>query len=706
MARKSKKNDEKKFDNAKSIGIAQNINNLISDLYRKTYYTNTDAKDALENIKMNSDKAIDKLINKSIDINGANMSKLYSRLEVKKKLEDKKTRDAFETMFEDEHNMDGLLSTYINNKYLKELDSEIDVICKYMPQLEDVLTIKRDNILSSDTLSSDFINAKSITTIGNQNQFKLNIDTIKSTYKLVELFEKAYMNISKYGEEFIYVVPYNKAIAKEYDKKNSLNISEMTLEPDADIINESTEEMVSFKVKFDKSTAVESLIKESLYLHEKGSSIIDSDKLDIDSFSSSNDGIIDNKEDKTKIDITGCIVKRVPRENIIPLYIDNICIGYYYVESEQDNLFDAIQRQSNPLAGIKRNGGLMNQQNQKDIKKSLLKNLSKKLSEQIDKKFINANQDLSKEIYMILKHSNFKKESQIRISFIPPNEMFHLYFDKDEKTNRGQSDLLKSLIPAKLYSALYISSSIGILTRSQDKRAYFVKQAVDKNISKNLINTINQIKKANFGMREVENLNNILGITGRYNDYVIPTSNGGERPIEFEIVSGQDIDTNDDFMEKLELMATKPLGVPYELIDSMHQVDYASRLKTSNIRFAKHVSTRQSRLQVMFGQVLTAIYNYQFNDNELITIVLPPPSHLNIQNINELWDTTEDLVSKMVEMELTDKDREDANIEYIFKKNLIRYYLSTYIDWNHLDTIKRNSKLESKLLQDNEDEGY
>ena len=161
---------------------------------------------------------------------------------------------------------------------------------------------------------------------------------------------------------------------------------------------------------------------------------------------------------------------------------------------------------------------------------------------------------------------------------------------------------------------------------------------------------------------------------------------------------------NNELMEKLEDMAVTPLEVPKELLDMNKQVDFATRLVMANAKFLRHVLKRQSILQVLFGRIVTSIYNYHFDENETLEVILPPPSHLNLSNINEMWQSSSSFVDALVEMEVTDKDREDDEFfEQVFKRNLMRYYLATYINWNMIDAIKAKSKIESRMLKGLED---
>jgi hypothetical protein len=334
--------------------------------------------------------------------------------------------------------------------------------------------------------------------------------------------------------------------------------------------------------------------------------------------------------------------------------------------------------------------------------------ISSKLSNFIDSKFINANQDLRKEIYMILKHNNLfnvDMQNQLKISFIPPEDMVHMYFQKDTKTNRGISDLDKSLLPAKLYTSLYVTNTIGILTRGQDKRVYYVRQNIDSNISQTLLNTINQIKKSNFGARELASVKNILNITGRYNDYVIPTGPTGDSPIQFEIMQGQNIDPKTELMNILEQMAINGTDVPYEYIQARQTVDYAVRLTMSNGKFLRKVFKRQAVVERFFSRILTMIYNSEFQTNEEIKVSLPPPAFLNITNTNQMIQNTNDYVENIVEMEAGGESEE---VKALFRQKLKRYYLSTYLDLKTINELKQKAIMEKKVKDSkaSEDSSY
>jgi hypothetical protein len=270
--------------------------------------------------------------------------------------------------------------------------------------------------------------------------------------------------------------------------------------------------------------------------------------------------------------------------------------------------------------------------------------------------------------------------------------MVHAYFDKDPNTNRGISGLLRALFPAKLYSCLYISNVITILTRGQDKRVYYVKQSVDTNIAGVLLSTINQIKKSNFGLRQIENLNNIMNITGRWNDYIIPRSPNGDAPVEFEVMQGQNVEIKTDLMNILEEMAVNSTDVPLEVIQARQQLDYATHYTMSNTKFLRKVYNRQSKFKKISDKVLTKIYDAEFECDDIVDTTLPPPMYLNLINTGQIFQSTNEMAQNTVDMWAGDQPEE---VQANFSRSVKKYYLSTFLPIDELEKMLDAAKMQA-----------
>lgn len=616
MAKKDNKDQSKDLTKNKRIsGLLDFINNGMKSMYRDTYQNQRTNNDDIDKIKDDISKSMSQMINRDGDpSNASNITRLYSRMKLKGT--DVTTNgelvEGVMDVFNDKSITDQILSSYTDNKYIVDYDTEVDTVCKYMPRLDEALDAKKDNVLSADHFSKDYLTVKNTMDSEKETVFNKRVEDIMEDYKIADLFEEVYDNAAKYGEQFIYIVPYKIAfkellqnrpeLAKSnpdfhkldpFSNKAVKSVKEMTIIDEngkldssihdksfaEDLKNYGNENAPKLDVLFDRSGMLESaiidhVIKDKVttnnrvrksglyesYINEM-SNIVDSvteakgsfkmskyveDELELpedENDKTANDGLLnkDGTERVGNIKVPGCIVRKLKRENIIPIYIDDLCLGYYYLEFQQSNPFYNNSLLTTPQLTQSVNKSLSQVKEEESVNK-LLAHVSDVLSKSIDANFINANQDLREEIFMILKHNDiFNRDNgkKIKISFLPESDVFHIAWKKDPITHRGISDLNKSLLPAKLFACLYITNTIGILTRGNDKRVYYVRQSVDTNISKTMLNVISQIKQSNFGLRQMESLNHILNITGRYNDLVIPKNQNGESPIEFEVMQGQ-----------------------------------------------------------------------------------------------------------------------------------------------------------------------
>ena len=770
-----------KNENKPRIGVLRKLASLVQgnmdDMYRTTYYADPHNRDQLHAIKTDITTSIKDIMDNNTDnIGEPNISRLYERLLLNAQ-GDPTTVQEFERIFGDNEFINGITSSYLDNRWVKAIDDEIDEVLKYMPKLQEALSTIKDNVLSSDSFSKDYLNLESkfAPTRETEEQFARNIVDMKERYKMLKLTSDIYDKASKYGEVFVYCVPYTKAINNLVQRKNTINAKNITVRTNFEssqiMIESAVSDFETIKINsgdykldnkqdnFNLNIQIENGIISSLVESEKvarekrkfvreqslteqyllelaisdnseyfneGIDSIDNngkayafdntmnndlelgaklpvhhnfDKTLHDDMSLPNqddttaDGLYNSRKRDSKIkDMNGCIVKILKRERVVPIILNDICLGYYYFEFDnQAAVFDdryASTGVVNTINGLRSNGrseALDSMQRREELLRSVANNLAEK----IDAGFINANQDLKKEIYYILKYNDSfnaaaGSTNNIRVSYIPPDDIHHIYFELDENTGRGISDLNLSLIPAKLWVAIYITNCLAIMTRGNDKRVYYVKQSVESNISKTLLKTINEIKKSNFGIRQVENINSVLNITGRFNDYIIPRGNDGQSPIEFEVMPGQNIEIKTDLLNLLEESAINSTGVPIEIIQNRQSPDYALQLTMSNSKFLRFVYTRQGAFQNSITPLFTKIYDIEYGSNDQISVTLPPPLFINITNTNQLIANTTDYCNNITEIVMADE--QDDTVKTKFAKELKIYHLGSYLN---MDVIRQ-----------------
>lgn len=785
MAKKDEERQKQKA-NRRINKLSSFVQSNLDKLYSSTFYSQPSNKYDLDTIKSKLDDSIDNIVLSNKDNTGkATMSSLYSRAmqyNDKDSTKDKESK-TLETLLNDNAMLDSGMLGFINDTTtIFDYDNKIDTVLKYMPKLEEALECRKDNVLSADHFSKDFINVTNNNCSGNIESYNEHIKDIKDKYEFQELAEKIYDNASKYGEQFVYIVPTKKAIARLLSSKKQgllradLNLKEgkfyneetgysVPLDP----INESTvikEDGIKksdspnritlediqksgfdgLQIEIDKSGMISSVVEEAMkyqkvskyvnemslnfneevdysVITEAGKEISDitnservsdkvkgrfdktiKDDLSFDNFDyRGQDGLIDkntskngkSKKDRT-IEVPGTIVRLLERKRVIPLYIENKCFGYYYIETEgQYNPVGDYDRMQDPTMSLKGSNSILSTNSMTDQankQNSILRYISNQISQFIDANFVNSNQDLRDEIYMILKYNeqnNISRLNKMKVTFIPPDDMEHVYFKMNDETHRGISDLHKALFPATLYSAMYITNCIWTMTRSQDKRVYYVKQTVDTNISKTLLNTIDQIKKGNMNIRQIENINHILNITGQFNDYVIPKNSSGEAPIEMEVMNGQQIDFKTELMTTLEEMAVNSTDVPMEMIQMRQSVEYATQLSMSSSKFLRKVYNRQSKYQKNLTRIFNKLYNNEYDDNITLEVKLPPPMFLNITNTNQMITNVTDYSASVADIMVDDTD-EDVK-KYVIRE-INKANLGSYLDIDNLEQIVARAK--------------
>lgn len=767
------KNDKNQKKRASSIitKLSDTVQNSLDNLYSKTYYSQPSNKQDLDSIKNKLDSSIDNIVSVNMNNTGkGTMSTLYSRMQQNSPklggINDENGKKLEELINDNQVIESGLMGFINNTTTVFDYDNKIDTILKYMPRLQEALDTRKDNVLSADHFSKDFINITSSNISNDSETYNEHIKFIKETYKVQELTDEIYENASKYGEAFVYIVPYKKAVARLLRQKNNiradLNIKEGSILTESgdvlsmdklpnNISEDSFHELGLDNIELECSTGCINSVVENVMKFEKVSRSLNEMSLNYESANFSEETILESAEnirdvvkgrfdktikddlsfegfddrgqdglvdrDKTKrktkddkfINVPGTIVKLLERKHVIPIYIEEYCFGYYYIEVDGPyNPVGDYDKMQDPTMSLKGSNSILStnsMMDQSQKQNNIIRYISNQISNFIDAKFINANQDLRNEIYTVLKYNydnNSSHMNKIRVTFIPPDDMEHVYFNMNKDTHRGISDLNKAMFPATIYSAMYITHAIWNMTRAQDKRVYYVNQTVDTNISKTLLNTINQIKKGNFGIRQIENINHILNITGMFNDYIIPRSPGGQAPIDFEVMQGQQVEWQNEFMTSLEEMAVNSTDVPMEMIQMRNSVDYSSQLTMSSSKFLRKVYNRQSKFQSNLTRIFNKIYNNEFDDNIQLSVVLPPPMFLNITNTNQMMTNVNEYSQSVAQLILDPDEEEPVKNEVIREIN--KFNLGSYLNIPELEDIAHKAKQHIAADTNNEED--
>ena len=765
------KNKDDKNSFRQNIKLNQSLNSLrrqMTGIYKDTYSTNPTVKNDLERISNNIEDRINNALVRNNSSDVANLSRLYSAAKLRTSM-DSKMEDSIEDFFNDPTLVNKLMDSYMQNKWIIELDNEIDVVCKYMPKLTECVNCIKDSILTADNLEKDYLTFTTKDLPSSElPTFNAKMQTAIEKYKLYKRAEVWVNNTIKYGEQFIYRVPYKKALSillnnrskypTGYHESTEVSLLESGNIPKS-MMNDpnvtpyltdikSIGKDMNIKLEIRNDSLLESAINESSKMRKavaiaETASVQEAYKF-LDEATKeegeimqsmfdmpknkkrkkeegAQDGFIDTMQFTKPEDIhaPGCLLKDIKRSDVILLYMDDVCLGYYYIEfiNKEDestltnSIFTNNSFKTNPSYAT--GSRVQDMQNQVRSVDNLLKYLSYTIASNLDQKFINSNTDLREEIYAVLKYNevlNAASLDRIRITYIAPDDMQHMFLEQDPDTHRGLSRLLYALIPAKLWICLTVADTIAMLTRGQDHRVYYVRQNVEQNIAQTLINVINQIKKQNFNIMQIESMNSILGIIGKYNDFVIPVGPSGDYPVQMEVMQGQDINPQSDFLEKLEEQTINATGYPLEYINARNTVDFASQLTMTNTKVMRMTFKYQAKTEKDLGEIATIIYNCEYNsegkENPIkINCVLPSPITLNINNLNQILEIVNQQADAFSQLEYPDENDENITLKRnIYKQKYVKYKLGTYVKQNELDIIKAQADFDFNMQQKPKDD--
>lgn len=755
--------DEKKSISLRKINKRiDNINSTMDSLYNATYSTRVDNKNDTNRISDAIEDNLDDLLSNVNNQSVSDISNLLIRTQRKNGVSADKIRNTIEEMVSDNGIMDTMNFENIH-KFIQAENYQYELILRYMPKLYEALDILKDSVLSSDNFTKEFANAITNKTNQDfTNIFNSRAKKLKEKYKIQDLFEDMFMDTAIYGESFVYIVPYKTAFERLLKRKESPiklesgnynkdlittktilesskidtnsfidsdtikeadkglekiietmrdNKSSVILKMDPyQIIPEAVEEVQKANIVLESNTGLSESFIENLHedINDITTENLDRGPLQYDQINIAQDGFINSSTGKRggsegNVNIknmAGSVIHQIPRENIIPCYIGDYCIGYYYFSITNDYIDQQVLTNGTYNSIFNSTGNFKTPEEQLDKQNDIIINkIASDISRAIDAKFINSNIDLKEEIYAVLRYSvDFNPlvgTNTVNVTFLPAQDVHHFYFKFNKKRHRGISLLEKSLVPAMLYILLSLSDTISKVSRSQDKRIYYVKQNVETNVARTMLNVVNQIKRGNMGMRQLENLNTIFNVIGKYNDHIIPMSPSGDTPIQFEVMPGQQTETPSDLMDRQQEDAVNATGVPYEFTQSVNQVDFATRFTMSNAKFLRKVLKMQSICQDTYSPIFRKIYNFEYNENETgIYIRLPMPSFLTMTNSQQLIDNTKNFAQALADIELSDE--EELKTEFI--RLMVRNQLGTYIDFDNVNSTIETARQNLSIL--------
>ena len=221
-------------------------------------------------------------------------------------------------------------------------------------------------------------------------------------------------------------------------------------------------------------------------------------------------------------------------------------------------------------------------------------------------------------------------------------------------------------------------------------------------IDKDIVNKVQEIARIKqsrqINMMDLFNYTTLINKVGNGSEMYIPTVRSGERPIETEILSGQEIQMNTELLENLKNSYILGTGVPAAIINYMNEAEFAKVVEQNNTKF----NGRVVNYQLDFNSSITEWYKKimswstqippQLIDN--FTFILQPPKTTTSNAKSEAisaYQQYADFVVQLMYGDNSDGEVPQKEIE-IFRKLLADDQLPL-LNIQNLEKFKKEAKL-------------
>lgn len=629
-----------------------NINNLIGQANLSLYGT-----DRTSDVDSLNDKFQSILSNELTGITGKEGNDITSFLSQVVSADNKYRagEDILNNQFNDlTGNEYSSMQSFIYDAYRNRLlqQSDLHEVSSQLIELSEAIMITRDAIISADTVEGRLNRSITFENIDDDEIDNYNsiVENMENKFQLLEKIKNFIIpKTLEYGEYYVYIVPYSELFNK-FQQQKTRNVTNTGI---LRRFNESTVlEGFNDTKKENKLTELDMFLEDcynkyhirenSKYSDKKSSD----NRINKDEFKSDLKNIMENiiistddipipfleeglesieyinnqhnnvviedntlfkkviKNNKTdggvKIskkgefdDIGDCYVKMIEPTKIIPIKIMNTILGYYYVQDEDIT----------PLSGAVSSSLYFSRFNEHSRQQTIIDSLAERVVQQFNKPFLKNNLKFKEAIVDCFNYYNLN-ENRVKMQFIPAEYIVRFKIDEDIDGN-GTSMIKKSLFYAKLYLMILLFKIMSIIMYSNDQKINYIKQS---GLDKNLANRVQEIARLQqsrqINISDLFSYTTLINKVGNGNAVYMPTGRSGERPIETEILSGQDVQLNNDLLEMLKNAYITGTGVPAAILNYLNEADYAKTVEQNNSKF----NARVINYQLDFNPIITDMY--------------------------------------------------------------------------------------------------
>ena len=408
--------------------------------------------------------------------------------------------------------------------------------------------------------------------------------------------------------------------------------------------------------------------------------------------------------------IKGVYMRILPATKLIPIRIDRVVIGYYYI-SDLTRPEEAGERKNSGLHGYTlRTPSIGFDTFSPD--QMFCEKLASKIINNFNLKFMRDNVSIHKQIVAVLQAHKFN-EARMRFIFIPAEHVVQCTINKDGM-GKGHSMLEAGLITArmymflKLYCLLYQINNSGI-------RAYFMRSSgIDKNYKALIQDTMRKFAARRITANDIFNYRNAMPKVSGGSEMIMPLGPGDKRPIDIENIPPAESPLSIDFLNQSKDEAINANPVPSAMVQgAMSELEFAKEVETSQERFHTYCAS----LKIDLNPDITRLYKiimrwetdidpkilnslkFSFRQSAAKKLSVTTDMLNNFNAVVEVIHKT--FLTKEEQQEIEGKSENLGGVARELDKLLITEYLGSTIDVDRIEElIKQARKVATKRKLD------
>lgn len=312
-----------------------------------------------------------------------------------------------------------------------------------------------------------------------------------------------------------------------------------------------------------------------------------------------------------------------------------------------------------------------------------------KIVQQFDKEFLKNNLEVKNLIVDALNYYNLR-DKKIRIQYIPKEYVQVFKVNVDENGN-GTSILEPALFYAQLYRMLTLFKAMTIVQNSNDVKVNYIRTSgIDKNITNKTEEIARMVQSRMINIYDLFSPSTLITKVGNGREMFIPVGRNGERPIETEILQGQDVQMNSDFLDNLRQSYISATGVPAVIMNYIHEAEFAKTIELGNSRYQARVVSHQLGFNSYISEWYRRVMRYTLPSIpehviDALEFVFAPPKYSKINTTNDLLNNfngvADFIINTIIPSNITNNDEESSEYISAFRRRLAKDFLPM-LDWD------------------------